>query len=79
MKMFNFEIKSVSTLSSGDKLYHMYVPPHEMIYFGYILESLEGWAFHTIVNKNDSILHVEIIKDYAVYFEILIKKMKAYM
>ena len=70
------KILSENITKSGDKIYHLHVPPPEMIYFGYIVESLEGWVFHTIIDKKDSILHLEVIKDYVQEFEVVLKKLK---
>ena len=71
----NLNILSKKITETGDKVYQVQIPPAEMIYFGYIVESLEGWAFHTIINKEKSILHLEIIKDYVADFEEVLKKM----
>jgi len=42
-----FEVLSERITEAGDKIYLLSVPPEEMIVLGYIIESLEGWAFHT--------------------------------
>ena len=59
---------------NGDKVYILNISPEQMIYMGYILESLEGWAFHTNRDQGENILRVEIIKDYVNEFEELFKK-----
>ena len=56
----------------GDKVYHFQVPPKEVVYLGYILESLEGWAFYTTIDDKASIMHVEVIKDFINDFEKLL-------
>lgn len=76
--MFSFQIRLEQLLENGDKLYHLYIPPKEMILFGYILESLEGWAFYTTIDSKESILLVEIIKDYVSDFEQLLNKMRTF-
>ena len=58
----------------GDKIYQILVSPKAMITFGYIVESLEGWAFHTIIDKKQSILHLEVIKDYVNDFDEILKE-----
>jgi len=44
---------------AGDKIYLLSVPPEEMIVLGYIVKSLEGWAFHTTNIGDDDIPFVE--------------------
>ena len=70
--MFNFEVLKEFNTDDGDRVYHFKVPPAEMIYMGYLLESLEGWAYYTTIDIKESILHVEVIKDYVFEFEKLI-------
>ena len=70
--MFKYEIIYENTNENNDKIYHFKVPPNELILFGYVLESLEGWAYYTTIDKNNSIFHVEVIKDYVEDFIKLI-------
>ena len=56
-------------------IYHFIVSPEHVVYFGYILESLEGWAFYTTIDAQASIMHVEVIKDYIRDFEKLLSKL----
>ena len=65
---------SVCFNDGGDKIYHFYVPPPQVIYFGYILESLEGWAFYTTIDDKNSIMHIEVIRDYVDSFDMLLQK-----
>ena len=74
--MLNFKIIYESLNDNNDKIYHIQINPNEMIYIGYILESLEGWAFHTLLDKKENLLYVEVIKDYVNEFEELLKKLK---
>ena len=69
----SFQIFSKTTTNVGDHEYYIKIKPEEMIYLGYILESLEGWAFHTVINKVENILYISVIKDYAKDFEKLLK------
>jgi len=39
---------------------------------GLILESLEGWCSYTTLDKKESILLIEVIKDYKSDFERLL-------
>jgi len=71
--MFNFKILSDSYNKNGDRIFQLKVPPHEMIYMGYLLESLEGWAYYTTIDIKESILHVEVIKDYVAEFDKLLE------
>jgi len=70
--MYNFKILSDRYNDNGDRIFHFKVPPHEMIYMGYLLESLEGWAYYTTIDIKESILHVEVIKDYVAEFDKLL-------
>ncbi|MCK9330144.1 MAG: DUF4911 domain-containing protein [Candidatus Cloacimonetes bacterium] len=70
--MINYQIIFQQLQESGDMLYHILIPPKELILFGYILESLEGWAFYTTIDTKNSILLVEVIKDYVNDFKLLI-------
>jgi hypothetical protein len=74
--MLNFTIISTSLNANGDKIFLLQIPPAEIITMGYIIESLEGWAFHTIIDKERFILHVEVIRDYVECFDKLMEKMK---
>ncbi len=74
--MVNYEIIFERQLDNGDLLYHFIIPPKELILFGYILESLEGWAFYTTIDNKRSILLVEVIKDYVNDFKFLLEKLK---
>ena len=74
----NLKILSEKITVAGDKVYQIQIPPAQMIYFGYIVESLEGWAFHTIIDKKENLLHLEIIKDYVNDFEKIFEKMKEF-
>jgi len=64
-----FDVLSEWVADNGDKVYHLHVPPSEMIYIGYIIEGLEGYAHHTLVDRANSILCVEVVKDYVGEFE----------
>ncbi|MCL1826873.1 MAG: DUF4911 domain-containing protein [Candidatus Cloacimonetes bacterium] len=68
---------SVHHNDNGDKIYHFYVPPPQVVYFGYILESLEGWAFYTTIDDQKSIMHIEVIKDYVHDFDKLLQVLMA--
>ena len=74
--MVNYEIIFERQLDNGDLLYNFIIPPKELILFGYILESLEGWAFYTTIDNKRSILLVEVIKDYVNDFKFLLEKLK---
>jgi hypothetical protein len=52
--------------------YLIQVPRENVIHFGSILESLEGWVHYTTSDKKESILTVEVIKDYRVKFAELL-------
>jgi hypothetical protein len=67
-------VVSAVTSESGDRIYIIRIDPPDMIIFGYILESLEGWAFHTIHDREKCLLHVEVIADYVSDFEKLFLK-----
>jgi hypothetical protein len=64
-------IVSTTTSETGYRLYIIRIDPPDMIVFGYLLESLEGWAFHTIHDREKCLLHVEVIADYVSDFERL--------
>jgi len=70
-----FDVLSETLTEAGDKVYLLYVPPENMIVIGYIIEGLEGWAFHTIADKEKSILQVEVIRDFVDDFERVMEMM----
>jgi len=76
MNMFNFQIRYEQTKENKDKVYHIYVPQKEVILFGNILESLEGWVFYSTIDSKHSIMLVEVIKDYVSDFDLLLDKMR---
>ncbi|MBP7563600.1 MAG: DUF4911 domain-containing protein [Candidatus Cloacimonetes bacterium] len=52
--------------------YYIQIPREEVIFMGLILESLEGWCSYTTLDKKESILLIEVIKDYKSDFERLL-------
>jgi hypothetical protein len=68
-------IEHEELLRGGDKVYHIYVPRSGMIIFGYILESLEGWAYYTTIDVERSILYVEVMRDYVGDFGRLLERL----
>ena len=76
--MFNFKIKLEKLSDTQDKIYHIFVPQKEVILFGNILESLEGWVFYSTIDNKESILLVEVIKDYVDEFDKILNKMINY-
>ena len=76
--MIELQIISETFNSFGDKIYQISVKPSDMIVFGYIIESLEGWAFHTLINKEKSIMHVEVMKDYIYDFMFFLDLLKTH-
>ncbi len=56
--------------------YLIQLPREEVIYMGFILESLEGWCHYTTVNKKDSVMLVEVIKDFKSSFEELLTRLE---
>ena len=76
--MFHFQIIYEKTQENKDKVYHIFVPRKEVILFGNILESLEGWVFYSTIDSKESIMLVEVIKDYVADFEILLDRMLNY-
>ncbi|MCL2064906.1 MAG: DUF4911 domain-containing protein [Candidatus Cloacimonetes bacterium] len=76
--MLNFDIVYEKITANQDKIYHIQVLPKDVIIFGNILESLEGWAFYSTIDSKNSIMLVEAIKDYVSEIEKLLDKMKRY-
>ena len=68
----SFHILSKTTTDVGDHEYLIKIKPEEMIYMGYIIESLEGWAFHTVIDKDENILYISVLKGYTADFEKLL-------
>ena len=72
--LLKIKIKQEWFSEPGDKIYHFFVAAEHVVYFGYILESLEGWAFYTTIDSVESIMHVEVMRDYVGDFDRLLKK-----
>ena len=72
--MLEIKILLEKLSENGDKIYNFYVIPEHVVYFGYILESLEGWAYYTTIDAVESIMHVEVMKDYIIDFDRLLTK-----
>ncbi|MCB5250391.1 MAG: DUF4911 domain-containing protein [Candidatus Cloacimonadales bacterium] len=59
--------------------YYIQTPRKEVIFFGSILESLEGWCNYTTFDKNQSIVLVDVAKDYIDVFERLLEQIEAHV
>lgn len=77
-KMIEYKIIFRETTKDGDEIYHFEIEPKYLILFGYLLESLEGWAYYTTIDSKKSIFLVEVIKDYKTDFENLLEKINNY-
>ena len=71
--MLNLEIIHQEFNVNKDKIFHIKVPKNEVIFLGYILEALEGWAYYTTIDVNESIMLVEVIKDYVDDFDAFLE------
>ena len=60
-------------LEDSCKRYFIDVNQSELVYFGYFLESFEGWCNYTTINKNKSLIQVDVSPDYINEFEELIQ------
>lgn len=69
-----FQIQEKRKNPDQSDTYLIKLPREEVIFMGYILESLEGWVHYSTIDKKESILSVEVIKDYCSKFEELIKR-----
>ncbi|HPR17230.1 MAG TPA: hypothetical protein PLD62_03185 [Candidatus Cloacimonadota bacterium] len=60
----NIQIVDESVLNDGMRRYQIAVQDNELIYFGFILESLEGWCNYTTPDKSFPVLQVDVAADF---------------
>ncbi|OQX70479.1 MAG: hypothetical protein B6D62_04880 [Candidatus Cloacimonas sp. 4484_275] len=60
----NFKIISELFLEDGSKRVKILISGEELIFLGFILESLEGWCNYTTVKKNRPFLQLDIPPDF---------------
>lgn len=74
------KIKQVKKVVNQDQTnsYYIQVPRNEVIFMGSILESLEGWCNYTTCDKTESVLFVDVAKDYIEQFEKLLTNIEQF-
>ncbi len=71
----DFLIKEKIELTDGTFRFQIGMKNRQLIKFGYILESLEGWCNYTTPEKTKPILQVDVAPDYISDFNELLKQM----
>ena len=69
-----FKELSKTTLQDGTKRINYSVQPSELFYFGYLLETLEGYCNYTTVKKEE--LQVDVVPDFFEEYKAIIEFMQ---
>ena len=74
-----FEIKETNIDFDGTKSFYINLAKKDLVLFGYILESFEGWGNYTTVsNKDIIVLKVVVSPSYIIQYEELFRFLKQY-
>ena len=73
-----FSVVDEEILADGCSRIYLRIPPANQVYLGYILESFEGWCFHSIVKKNEPLLKIDISPDYVANVKELLEFLKTW-
>lgn len=73
-----FQLVESTINNEGVRSYLLNIPDVERIYFGYILESLEGWCYYTGFGKNNSLMRVDVMPAFINDFETLLTKLQVW-
>ena len=71
----DFQVKSKQELTDGTFRFQIGMKNRQLIKFGYILESLEGWCNYTTPEKTKPILQIDVAPDFIEDFDALLKQM----
>lgn len=64
----NVQIIAASTLSDGTSRFQIRVSDKDKIFFGYILEALDGWCNYTTPQNDENVLQVDVVPDFTEEF-----------
>ena len=70
-----FQIHSQKVLADGTLRFLIGMENNQLIKFGYILESLEGWCNYTTPHKTEPVLQVDVSPDFVTDFDQLLKEL----
>lgn len=71
-----FDVISSQRLDDGSRRLVVKIAFKELIYFGYILESFEGWCNYTTIDKQKQLVQIDISPDYLQETEKLLINLK---
>ncbi len=71
-----FDIVSSQWLGDGSKRMVVKIAFKELIYFGYILESFEGWCNYTTIDKQNQLVQIDISPDFVEVMDKLLETLK---
>jgi hypothetical protein len=71
-----FEISHFRLLEDGSKRIVVKIPLKELIYFGYILESFEGWCNFTTIDKQKHLVQIDSCPDFEEEMDKLLDSLK---
>jgi hypothetical protein len=74
--MMDIKIIHECRLTDRTKRLHIKIPFSELVYFGFFLESFEGWCNYTTINKRENIVQIDISPDFISETEELIVFLK---
>ncbi|MCF7858401.1 MAG: DUF4911 domain-containing protein [Candidatus Cloacimonetes bacterium] len=69
----DFSLENRETLLDGSTRLIIQMPASELIYFGYIIESFEGWCNYTTPSRKEPYLQVDVTRDYLGNFDKLLQ------
>jgi hypothetical protein len=65
-------------LADGVVRFHFALPSAAFLYFGYILESLEGLCLYTTPPASSGIMQVDVVPDYIKEFDSILAQLKIF-
>jgi hypothetical protein len=72
----NISFEKQEILSDKTKRLLIKIPFHELVYFGYFIESFEGWCNYTTVDKKNNLVQIDINPDFINEMEQLLDFLK---
>ncbi len=60
----NFKVISSETITEKCQRYVIKVINEELVFFGFFLESFEGWCNYTTIDPKNNLLQVDVTSDY---------------
>ena len=74
----NFEIETARNLIDGSRELYLVVKPEQEVLIGYMLEVLEGFCYHTIVDfRGKKFMKLTVVADFQERLDSFLSSVKA--